>query len=87
MVRVWHGRVSIAGQRLLEMQLMVEHICEFLKKGASRDPKGYRGIIRGLYRAPLRDYVGVISKTMTDLGFRTKCPSTWRVIGTSQVSE
>ena len=33
---------------------------EFLKKGGPRDPKGYRGIIRGLYRAPLRDYMGVI---------------------------
>ena len=30
------------------------------QKGGPRDPKGYRGIIRGLYRAPLRDYIGVI---------------------------
>ena len=29
-------------------------IWEFLKKGGGpRDPKGYRGILRGLYRAPL----------------------------------
>ena len=28
--------------------------------GVPRDPKGYRGIIRGLYGAPLRDYIGVI---------------------------
>ena len=33
---------------------------EFLKRGGPRDPKGYRGSIRGLYRAPLRDYIGVI---------------------------
>ena len=32
----------------------------FSKRGGPRDPKGYRGIIRGLYRAPLRDYIGVI---------------------------
>ena len=31
---------------------------EFLKKGGPRDPKGYRGIIRGLYKAPLRGYIG-----------------------------
>ena len=30
------------------------------KRGGPRDPKGYRGIIRGLYRTPLRDYIGVI---------------------------
>ena len=34
----------------------------FSKRGGPRDPKGYRGIIRGLYRAPLRDYIGVILK-------------------------
>ena len=33
---------------------------EFLKKGGPRDPNRYRGIIRGLYRASLRDYIGVI---------------------------
>ena len=32
----------------------------FSKSGGLRDPKGYRGIIRGLYRGPLRDYIGVI---------------------------
>ena len=32
----------------------------FSKSGGPRDPKGYRGIIRGFYRAPLRDYIGVI---------------------------
>ena len=32
----------------------------FSKKGGSRNAKGYGGIIRGLCRAPLRDYIGVI---------------------------
>ena len=32
----------------------------FSKRGVPKDPKGYRGIIRGLYRAPLRDHIGVI---------------------------
>ena len=39
---------------------MIPFNWEFLKKGGPRDPKRYRGIIRGLYRAPLRDYIGVI---------------------------
>ena len=30
------------------------------KGGGPIDPKGYRGIIRGFYRAPLRDYIMVI---------------------------
>ena len=33
---------------------------EFLRIMGPRDPKEYIGIIRGLYRAPLRDYIGVI---------------------------
>ena len=32
----------------------------FSKRGGPRDPKGYRAIIKGLYRAPLRGYIGVI---------------------------
>ena len=32
----------------------------FSKRGGPSEFKGYRGSIRGLYRAPLRDYVGVI---------------------------
>ena len=32
----------------------------FSKRGVPRDPKGYRGITRGLHRAPLRYYIGVI---------------------------
>ena len=43
-------------------------IWEFLKKGGPRDPKGYRGILRGLYRAPLRDYLGVILRNTHMLG-------------------
>ena len=37
----------------------------FQKRGGPRNPKGYKGIVRGLYRAPLRDDIGVkkISKS------------------------
>ena len=36
---------------------------EFLKKGGPWDRKGYRGIVWGFYRAPLRDYIrGYIEK-------------------------
>ena len=32
----------------------------FSKRGYFRDPIAYIGIIKGLYRAPLKDYIGVI---------------------------
>ena len=32
----------------------------FSERGGPRYPEMYRGIIRGLYRAPLRDDIGVI---------------------------
>ena len=42
----------------------------FSKRGGPRDPKGYRGIIRGVHRAPLRDYIGVILRN-TQIGLWT----------------
>ena len=49
------------------------------------DPKGYRGIIRGLYRAPLKDYIGVILRNTQvgagskGLGFRASRGSTGEI--------
>ena len=38
------------------------------KGGYPRDPRGYRGIIRGLYRAPLKDNIGVILRNTQVIG-------------------
>ena len=38
-----------------------EDLCgSFSKRGGPRDPKGCRGIFKGLYRASLLDYIGVM---------------------------